>query len=142
MSQIKTLLFSISTAVLACSALGLATPAFASPEEAAAAAQASYQVIPAEQAKGMMGQKGVVVLDVRTPEEYAAGHIAGAHNVPLNTLKEGQKLSQVPDSSETILVYCKSGKRAAAASEILLKSGYKKVFNFGGVQNWPYELVK
>lgn len=118
------------------------TPAMASPEEVATAQQATYKVIPAEEAKAMMGQKGVVVLDVRTPEEYAEGHIAGAHNVPLNTLKAGEKVAQAPDQAGTILVYCKSGKRAAAASEILLQSGYKKVLNFGGVKNWPFELVK
>ncbi len=115
---------------------------YASPVEVAQAAGASYKEISAEQARGMMGQPGVVVLDVRTPEEFAAGHIAGAHNVPLDTLKAGEKISQAPDQNGTILVYCRSGKRATAASELLLKSGYSKVYNFGGVQNWPFELVK
>ncbi len=112
------------------------------PEAVAQQMKTTYKVISPEEAKQMMGKKGVVVLDVRTPEEFAEGHIEGAVNVPLQSLKPGEKVSAAPDTKGTLLVYCRSGKRATAASEILLKSGYEKVYNFGGVQGWPFGLVK
>ena len=89
----------------------------------------------------MMDKGGVLILDVRTPQEFAEGHIAGAVNVPLQTMKVGIRLDNVADD-QPILVYCKSGRRAALASDLLSFSGYTKVYNFLGVKQWPYDLVK
>ena len=106
------------------------------------AAPANFQVIQPQEAKAMMDKGGVVILDVRTPQEFAEGHIAGAVNVPLQTLKVGARLDQVTNLDQPILVYCKSGRRAALASDLLSFAGYTQVYNFLGVKQWPYELVK
>ncbi len=75
-------------------------------------------------------------IDVRTPEEYAEGHVAGAKNIPHDTIAE--RIAEVTtDKNATIHVYCKSGRRAEKARETLLELGYKNVTNHGG-----YEDVK
>lgn len=74
------------------------------------------------------------IIDVRTPEEYAIGHISGATNIPLATMQAGDfsKLrTGVP-----IKVYCRSGKRAAEAKVLLEKAGYKNVENAGSLSSW------
>ncbi len=101
----------------------------------------AYQkVVPAEAKK--MIEAGVVVIDVREPNEFAEGHVKGAVNVPLSTLRPGQKLEAVPDFNAKVLVQCKSGVRAEKASKILVETGYKHVYNMYGTSQWPYGLVK
>lgn len=102
---------------------------------------AYHKITPAE-AKKMMETEKVVVIDVREAEEYAAGHVKGAVNVPLSTMKPGAKLEAAPDVNAKILVQCKSGVRAERASRMLVEAGYKHVYNFYGTSQWPYELVK
>ncbi len=99
----------------------------------------SYKTITAEEAKEMM--KGdVVVLDVRTKEEYEKTHIENAINIPLNEITENNE--NLPKKEETILVYCQSGNRSKEAASKLAKMGYKNVYNFGGISNWNYEKVE
>ena len=62
--------------------------------------------------------------------------------MPLQTLKVGARIDQVTNLDQPILVYCKSGRRAALASDLLSFAGYTQVYNFLGVKQWPYELVK
>ena len=101
----------------------------------------AYHKVTPQVAKQMMDQ-GVVVIDVRSPEEYQAGHIKGAVNVPLDTIKEGTILQAQPDVTKPILVHCRSGVRAEQASQILVKSGYQQVYNMYGTLQWPYGFVK
>jgi len=98
------------------------------------------QVITAEKAKEMMDAGGVTVVDVRTKEEYDAGHVAGALLIPYDVMAE-QAPSQLPDKQATILVYCRTGRRATTAASTLADLGYSHVYNFGGVTTWPYGLV-
>lgn len=74
-----------------------------------------------------------VLIDVRTPEEFAAGHIAGAINISVQSLPD--RLDEVPND-ETIVVYCRSGNRSATATEILVDAGYSPVYDLGGIQDW------
>ncbi len=74
-----------------------------------------------------------ILLDVRTPEEFAEGHIAGAVNIPVQELE--QRLSEVPDDKE-IVVYCRSGNRSATASTILSNNGYNGIHDMGGIVAW------
>lgn len=90
----------------------------------------------------MMDQdKKVIVLDVRTPQEYESGHIKNAILLPDYDLKE--KASEfLANKSTPILIYCRSGRRSAQAAKTLSSLGYAFVYDFGGIIDWPYEVVK
>ena len=97
--------------------------------------------ITSEKAKEMMDAGGVIVLDVRTADEFAQGYIENAVLLPDTEI--GKKAEEVlEDKSATILVYCRSGSRSAAASKKLAKMGYSNIYDFGGIIDWPYETVK
>jgi len=98
--------------------------------------------ISAKEAKAMMDQGGsYTLLDVRTAGEYSDGHIKGAILIP-NTEIASRAEKELPDKSAVILVYCRSGARAANAAQTLAGMGYTNVYNFGGIMNWPYGTVK
>ncbi len=104
--------------------------------------KAEYRRISALQAQEMMAaDKAAVIVDVRTPAEFADGHIPGAVNLPLDdiTAKAGTML---PDKNATLLVYCRSGARSRSASMQLVQMGYTGVHDFGGIINWPGPVVK
>lgn len=98
-----------------------------------------HQELTSAQAKDKMNED-VVLLDVRTTEEFASGHIEKAINIPVENITEIK--SQVSDENAVILVYCRSGNRSAKASTQLVEMGYTEVYDFGGIQDWPYEIVK
>jgi len=102
---------------------------------------AEYRKITPEQAKERIDAGGVILLDVRTQEEYDAGHIEGSTLIPLAELKDRAE-SELPDKAAEILVYCRSGNRSKTASEELLQMGYVNVSDMGGINDWPYEIVK
>ena len=104
------------------------------------AAQAEYKKITAEEAKQRIDAGGAVILDVRTQEEYDAGHIDGSLRLEYNDFDE--KLEEVlPDKNMQILIYCRSGNRSRIATEYLVSKGYTDVYDFGGINDWPYETV-
>ena len=99
------------------------------------------KVISAQEAKSRMNaDRSVIVLDVRTPEEYAEKHIPGSVLIPLDTI-ERDAPKALPDKKRTILVYCRSGRRSAIAAKTLADMGYLSVFDFGGISRWPYATV-
>ena len=99
------------------------------------------KVISAQEAKSRMdADRSVIVLDVRTPEEYAEKHIPGSVLIPLDTIGRDAPKA-LPDKKRTILVYCRSGRRSAIAAKTLADMGYLSVFDFGGINRWPYETV-
>ncbi len=103
--------------------------------------KAAYQKISAEEAYEMMASQEVVVVDVRTQEEYDGGHIENAVLVPNESI--GSEMPEaLPDKEATLLIYCRSGRRSKDAAQKLLTLGYQSVYDFGGVIDWPYELVK
>lgn len=72
-----------------------------------------------------------VWIDVRTPDEYGAGHLEGAHNIPVEEI--GSRIGALVPSKDTpVLLYCRSGRRAERARQILLGEGYTHVENRGG----------
>ena len=100
-----------------------------------------YKKISAEDAKARMDSGDtIVILDVRTKEEYDAGHISGAILVPNETIVDKQP-ELLPDLDAEILVYCRSGNRSAQAAKKLIAIGYTNVVDFGGIIDWPYEVV-
>lgn len=79
-------------------------------------------------------QSGALLLDVRTPEEFAAGHLAGAVNIPLQTLD--RRLAELGPKDRPIVVYCRSGHRSAHAREILRRAGFTAVHDLGAMSSW------
>ena len=104
------------------------------------ASDKGYQIIKAEEAKKMIDAGNVTIVDVRTPQEFSAGHIPGAINVPNENIGT-EKPEQLPDTDAVLLIYCRTGIRAADASGKLVKAGYKKVYDMGGIRDWPYETT-
>ena len=100
--------------------------------------KAAYHKISAEEAYEMMVSQEVVVVDVRTREEYDSGHIENAVLVSIGS----EMPETLPDKEATLLIYCRSGRRSKDAAQKLLALGYQSVYDFGGVIDWPYELVK
>lgn len=102
----------------------------------------SWESITPEEAKKMMDEdKNVLVVDVRTQEEYDSGHIPGAVLV-VNEEIGSEPPSQLPDKDQTLLLYCRSGRRSKEAAGKLAELGYTQVYEFGGIQDWPYEVTK
>jgi rhodanese-related sulfurtransferase len=97
--------------------------------------------IKAKDANEMMSQGRATLVDVRTPQEYAMGHISGAKLVPLNALASGAKKA-LPDKDADVIVYCQSGARSAQAAAQLTSMGYKNVHDLGGIMNWPYGITR
>ena len=102
----------------------------------------TYEQITAEQAKTIMDtEKDYVIIDARTEEEFAKGHIENAILIPeYEIVNRAEK--KLPDKEQLILVYCRSGRRSKIASEMLVKLGYTNVKEFGSIIDWPYETVK
>ena len=92
-------------------------------------------------AYALMQQQGAVVVDVREPHEYAAGHIPGAYNIPKDTVLSNADLTALKDQQIPIMVYCRSGGRAGDVLDALAEDGFSYVMNIGGVLTWPYGLT-
>ena len=108
---------------------------------AAPAEALPYRQIHMEEAIAMMEEEtGYILLDVRTPEEFAQKHIPGAINVPNETIGT-EEIPELPNKDQLILVYCRSGNRSKQASEKLAALGYTNIVEFGGINDWPGETV-
>lgn len=107
----------------------------------AKADETAYHKISGEEAKKMMEEGGVTVVDVRTAGEYAEGYIPAAVNLPVENIG-AEPPELLPDKDAVLLVYCRSGRRSKAAADQLVELGYTKVYDFGGIIDWTYETVK
>lgn len=100
-----------------------------------------YRSITMDEAVTMMAQEaGYIILDVRRPDEFAAGHIPNAINVPNESIGTSD-IPELPDKDQLIMVYCRSGRRSKEASEKLVKLGYTNIVEFGGILDWKGETV-
>lgn len=106
---------------------------------AGTASNSSYQQISQETAKQMMDTQEVIVLDVREQSEYDSGHIPDAVLLPVGTIDEDTAAAAIPEKDSVVLVYCRSGNRSKAASSALAELGYTNIYEFGGINTWPYE---
>ena len=101
----------------------------------------TYRSITMDDAVTMMAQEtGYIILDVRRPDEFAAGHIPNAINVPNESIGTDE-IPELPDKDQLIMVYCRSGRRSKEASEKLVKLGYTNIVEFGGILDWMGETV-
>lgn len=96
-------------------------------------------ISPEEAQKRLETEKDIILLDVRTQEEYEEKHIPGSMLIPVDEL-EKRAVEELKEKDKTIFVYCRSGNRSTTASNILAELGYTKVYNLGGIIDWPYEV--
>ena len=100
-----------------------------------------YAQISQDEAKLMMkDDDGHVIVDVRRADEYAQGHIPGAILIPNESITDTPP-EELPDKYQTILVYCRTGRRSKEASQKLADMGYVNVYEFGGIEDWTGEIV-
>ena len=108
----------------------------------AAARVAEYRSItPQDAKKAIDAGETLVIVDVREPYEFAAGHIDGAINLPLGDLVQLAE-TELPDKDALIYLYCRSGARSRTGAMQLVQAGYTNLYDLGGIINWPYEVVK
>lgn len=102
---------------------------------------ATYTQITTGQAVELMQtEKDYIILDVRTVEEYNAGHIPNAICIPNESITDKEP-PELPDKDQLILVYCRSGRRSKEASQKLADLGYTRITEFGGIIDWTGETV-
>jgi len=108
--------------------------------DAALAGTTWVQITQEEAARIMAEETGYLIVDVRTQEEFAEGHIPGAICIPNETIGT-EEIPELPDKDQTLLVYCRSGRRSKEAAEKLAGLGYSDVREFGGIIDWTGEIV-
>ena len=102
----------------------------------------AYTQISQDAAKDMiLKDSSLIIVDVRTKGEYEEGHIPSAVLIPNESIKD-RKPELLPDVNQVILVYCRSGNRSKQAAQKLANMGYKKVYEFGGINTWNGKIVK
>ena len=89
----------------------------------------------------MLENSNAIILDVRTPEEFASGHIKNAINIPNESIGI-DIMDKLSDKNATILIYCRSGNRSKQAASKLEKLGYSNIYEFGGINTWKYGIIK
>jgi phage shock protein E len=101
-----------------------------------------YRKISAEVAHEMIEENDeIILIDVRTSDEFNTSHIPGSILVPYDVIKE-QIGSIAEDKDTVIILYCRSGNRSKLASDALIAMGYSQVYDMGGITDWPYEITK
>ena len=119
----------------------LSTLMFAGCAGAGSSTNNTDRQITMDRAVTMMSQEsGYIILDVRRPDEFAAGHIPNAINVA-NEIIGTAEIPELPDKDQLIMVYCRSGRRSKEASEKLVQLGYTNIVEFGGILDWKGEIV-
>lgn len=101
---------------------------------------AGVKINPTDAKKRLDTEKGIILLDVRTKNEYLEKHIPKSMLIPVDVL-EDEASRKLSDKNAEIFVYCRSGNRSAMAVNTLLKMGYTHIYNLGGIVRWPYETV-
>ena len=101
----------------------------------------SYRQIDQQEALSMMDKEiDYIILDVRTPEEFAGGHIPDAINIPVESIGTAE-IPELSQKDQLIMVYCRSGNRSKTASKKLAEQGYTNIVEFGGINTWPGKIV-
>ena len=102
----------------------------------------THQIIPMSTLMDALASNpDAILLDVRTAEEYWSGYIPGAINFSSTDITADTAAVMLPDKNQTIYVYCRSGNRSRSTAEALLKLGYTRVIDAGGIMDWNGELT-
>lgn len=146
--KIATLMFCIALVFSACTPNEKVTPTNSELDESnindkiiEKGEEMGYHKITGEEAKQLMDDQKVIIVDVRRKNEYDEGHIENAVLLTDTDIKE-QAEEVLPDKDAQILVYCRSGKRSEQASYDLVDLGYTSIYDFGGILSWEYDIVK
>lgn len=99
-----------------------------------------YMSLDQDKAYELMQNEEVIIVDVRTVEEYGQGYIKGANLLPVDMVPT-EALNKFPDKNAVYLVYCRSGNRSKVAVNAMVELGYTEVYDIGGINTWPYEIV-
>ena len=99
------------------------------------------KITAAEMKAKIDANENYILLDVRTPDEFASAHIPTAKNFPDYEIKADAE-TRLQDKNAFIIVYCKTGVRSSGAAKNLLSLGYTNVHDLGGIVAWPYEIEK
>jgi rhodanese-related sulfurtransferase len=114
------------------------------PEEADANADVTFENISVQQALEMKNSGEVVIIDVRSQDEFSSGHIEGALNIDVNSPGFEEKISDL-NKTDRYVIYCHSGRRSAKSADILVNTGFVSVYNVkGGISEWKgngYDIV-
>ncbi len=134
--------FVLATAMLALCSCTNTTPNNTEENSIITQKSATYIEISQSDAKALMddAESDYIIIDVRTVEEYGEGHIPGAIVIPHEEINERAE-NELPDKSQLILVYCRSGRRSKIAAQALADLGYTNVKEFGGIIDWQYEII-
>lgn len=109
------------------------------PEETAQSA--GVVTLTAADAKARLdSEEGIIIVDVRTQQEYDAQRIPGAILLPVDSIPADAQ-TVIPDKDGVYFLYCRSGNRSATAAAMLDQMGYRNIVDFGGIIDWPYETV-
>jgi len=100
---------------------------------------AGYENVSVAEFSKIIKQKDVQILDVRTPEEYAEGHIKGALLADYNGPTFKEDALKVLEKGKKVAIYCRSGRRSAAAAQILSKEGFTLYNLETGIVGWTKE---
>lgn len=101
-----------------------------------------WLTITGEEAQAIMDSNGyVTIVDVRRADEFAAGHIPYAVNVPNEDIQAATQLDGLLSDDYPVLLYCRSGRRSAEAAEKLTTLGARNIYDFGGIIDWTGEVV-
>ncbi len=100
----------------------------------------TYVQITQQEAKQRMDTGEALVLDVRRQDEYDDSHIPGAVLLPVENITAETAAAAIPTKDAQVLVYCRSGNRSKQACDLLAELGYTELYEFGGINTWPYEV--
>lgn len=107
--------------------------------------QEDYKSIsPGDAWKRIMSGENIVLLDVRTPEEFAIKRIPGSILIPVEPVDMVTTDVEVviPEKNVPVFIYCRSGRRSVDAAKILAKLGYTEIYDLGGINSWPYDTIE
>lgn len=104
--------------------------------------EAKFRQVSSTEAQKMLAEEtGYILLDVRTPKEYAEGHIPNAVNLPNETIQK-EPPAILADKGQRIFLYCRSGRRSQDAAAKLAAMGYTNIVDFGGIVDWRGDVVQ
>lgn len=96
-----------------------------------------HRVVSGAEAK-KLAEAGSRVVDVRTPQEFAQGHVPGAINIPFDQV--GARVAEIGDPAKPVVLYCRSGRRSAIAARTLIDLGFTQIADMQKVNSWPGKL--